>query len=77
MNRDRIDVRDELTLDDFEGLEVIELPERELMCGCGGTGLLGGLLGGIGSAPSAGVGVSANVSVALGIGAGGSTSCGS
>ncbi len=78
MERDQIAKRDELTVDEWETLEVIELPERELMTGCGGTGLLGGLLGtvgSIGSAPCAGVGVSANVS--LGIGLGGGSSCGS
>ncbi len=52
--------REELTLDEFETLEVIELPERELMTSCGGSG--GGLFIGVGVC----VNVKANVSIGLG-----------
>jgi hypothetical protein len=65
MDRDRFfDVereRDELTLDEFDMLEVVELPDRELMTGCGGGG------GGFGL----GIALSVQVNVNVGIGLGG------
>ena len=80
MDRDRMDARENLLVDEWETLEVIELPERELMCGCGGTSLLGGLSLGLGgTSASAGFGATAgpsgvNAGVNLGFGSG--STCG-
>jgi hypothetical protein len=39
VDREHTIERDELTLDELDTFEVIELPERELMTGCGGGGI--------------------------------------
>lgn len=76
-----------LTLDALDEQTALELPDRELMCGCGGSllnvGLGVGVSAGIGSTTascSGGIatsGLNAGVAVGVGITTGSSSGCGS